>query len=240
MSLSLLEAGQIHTVFLNTFPIWTTGTLFLSTVYRGFVWAGPPPNTTLSGVALSTLASLRGAVSQQDLLFKAWDGVPGAGMRHRVPLQPPSGCAAICRHVVLALAGLGECDVIKLSVLPVFIFWPSSSIPQGVTCLICWLQHTFHTVLVTGEGDGVFSAVWVWWHGLLHTTCILMGMWIQQEKPRIRKKGDCAILALPSQKVSESAQIHHPSPFSVPLNPVEWTPLALAEQKQLCWVQNPS
>lgn len=68
------------------------------------------------------LTSLKGAMSQQDLLFKAQDGVPGGGMRHRVPLQQPSGCALICRHVVLALAGLGECDIINLPVPSVFFF----------------------------------------------------------------------------------------------------------------------
>lgn len=130
MSLPLLEAGLVQTVFPNTFPVWTTGTLLPSTVYGGFVWAGHPLNTVLSGpdiyeavfeISLIVhLTSLRAALSQQDLLLKGQDGVPGGGRRHRASLQPSSGCAAVCKHVVLALAGVGECDVMDLQTSPLY------------------------------------------------------------------------------------------------------------------------
>lgn len=41
--------GRTSPVFPNTFPIWPTGTLLPSTVCGGFVWAGHPLNTLLSG-----------------------------------------------------------------------------------------------------------------------------------------------------------------------------------------------
>lgn len=130
MSLPLLEAGLVQTAFPNTFPIWTTGTLLPSTVFGDFVWAGHPLNTVLSGpdvhkavFAISPivhLTSLRAAVSQEDLLLKGQDGVPDGGRRHRASLLPFSGCAAICKPVVLALAGLGECDVMDLQTSPLY------------------------------------------------------------------------------------------------------------------------
>jgi len=68
------------------------------------------------------LIFLGSAMSPQDLLFQAQDGIPGSGMGHRVGLQPSGGGLHHCEHTALALAGLWQCDVLNLQSLPIFIF----------------------------------------------------------------------------------------------------------------------
>lgn len=67
-----------------------------------------PLNTLLSGPGvceaifgispLVLVASFWDGISPQDLLFKTQDAVTGSGMRHRVHLQPSSGCFYHCKH----------------------------------------------------------------------------------------------------------------------------------------------
>jgi len=68
------------------------------------------------------LDSFRSAMSPQDLLFQAQDGIPGGGMGHRVGFQPSGGGLNHCEHIVLALVGLWQCDVVNLPSLPIFMF----------------------------------------------------------------------------------------------------------------------
>jgi len=68
------------------------------------------------------LISFGSAMSPQDLLFKAHDGIVGDGMAYRVGLQPCGGGLHHSEHIALALAGLWQCDVVNLPSLPVFIF----------------------------------------------------------------------------------------------------------------------
>ena len=78
------------------------------------------------------LNPLWGAVSPQDSLFKAQDGVPGGGVGHWMSFEPSSGCFHHCEHVALALAGLWQCDVVDLPGLSILLFHPSIFIPLGL------------------------------------------------------------------------------------------------------------
>ena len=68
------------------------------------------------------LHSFGSAMSPLELIFKAQDGIPGSGMGHRVGFQPSGGSLHHCEHIVLALMGLWQCDVVNLPSLPIFIF----------------------------------------------------------------------------------------------------------------------
>jgi len=74
------------------------------------------------GSSVVRLNFFRGAMSPQDLFFKAQDGIPGGGMGHRVGFQPSGGGLHHCEHIALALVGLWQCDVVRLPSLPIFIF----------------------------------------------------------------------------------------------------------------------
>ena len=99
-----------------------------------------PLNTTLFGPAvyevisemspIVRLSSLWGAMSPQEFVFETQDSVPGGGVGDRICFQPASRCFYNCKHMALALVGLWECDIVNLPGLPIFIFQPSSPIPQ--------------------------------------------------------------------------------------------------------------
>lgn len=82
------------------------------------------------------LGSSWSTMSPQDLLLKAQDSVLGSGMTHEVCFQPPGGCFCHCKHIVLTLGGLRQCNRINLPSLPVSIFLLLSPIPQWLSLII--------------------------------------------------------------------------------------------------------
>jgi len=81
-------------------------------------------------------------------------------MGHRMGFQP-FVLVQNCKHMVLALVGLWQCDIVNLPSLPIFIFQPSSSIPLGLYLLgllDCSTCFTFMDNLC----DGVHTQVTPW------------------------------------------------------------------------------
>jgi len=107
------------------------------------------------------LSSFRSTMSPQDLLFKAHEGILGDGMGHRVGFQPSGFCLHYCEHIALALAGLWQCDIISRPSLPIFVFLPSSSVPQRLYLLgllDCSACFTFMDNLCDGVHGQVYSS----------------------------------------------------------------------------------
>jgi len=97
-------------------------------------------------------------MSPQDLLFKAQDGVAGGGIGHRIGFQASGGCFHLCEHMVLALAGLWNCDSINLAGLPGFPFQPSSSISLRL-CLLGFLDCSARFAFMDDLCDSIHGQV---------------------------------------------------------------------------------
>ena len=76
-------------------------------------------------------------MSPQNLLFKAQDGVPSSGMRHKVCFQPSGGCLHNGKHIAFTLSDLREYDIVNLSGLPILICQPPPPCHKGFNCLAC-------------------------------------------------------------------------------------------------------
>jgi len=84
---------------------------------------GPGVYEVLLGMSpVVRINSFWGAMSPQDLIFKAQDGIPGGAMRHGICFEASSVCFHHCKHLALALVSLWECDIINLPGLPIFVF----------------------------------------------------------------------------------------------------------------------
>lgn len=65
------------------------------------------------------------------------------------------------------------------------------------TCLICWVAAGHFHVLVTGKGDEVFSAVWVWLTGFTAYQTHIHGDVVSAGKAKDRKEGEVRHLGYP-------------------------------------------
>ena len=92
------------------------------------------------------LSSFWGVMLPKDLLFKAQDHVLCGGMEHRLCFYPSSSCFHYCKHMVLAVASLWQCDIFYTPDLPILAFQPSFSIQKMFYPFIfvnCSIRFTF-------------------------------------------------------------------------------------------------
>lgn len=127
----------------------------LNTVHSG----SGVPGVIFEMSPIVQLNSFWAAMSQQDLFFKAPEWCSRWWHEHRVHLQPCSGCLHCCKHVVIALAGFCECDVIILPGLPTFIFRTLSPIHRGFALLACLTAVNVSQAWITWQAVAVVKSI---------------------------------------------------------------------------------